>query len=93
MHRLFAQAYFYWKFKTFPIPLSHNLSVNILTDLTLRCFDTVFQRSYFSIELKVDFSLSNRSKIFTSNWLWIEICENVVSNKINITMTTINKKL
>ena len=61
----------------------------------LRCFDTVFQRRYryFSIALKVIFSLSDRYKIFTSNWLWIEICENVVLNKIDITMTTINKKL
>ena len=43
----------------------------------LRCFDTVFQRPYryFSIALKVVFSLSDRYKIFTSNWLWIEICE------------------
>ena len=32
--------------------------------------------------LKVIFSLSDRHKIFTSNWLWIEICENVVVNKI-----------
>ena len=38
------------------------------------------------------FSLSNRYKIFTRNWLWIEICENVVLSKIDITMTTINKK-
>ena len=41
--------------------------------------------------LKVVFSLSDRYKIFTSNWLWIEICENVVLSKIDITMTTINK--
>ena len=61
----------------------------------LRCFDTVFQRPYryFSIALKVFFSLSDRYKIFTSNWLWIEICENVVLSKVDITMTTINKKL
>ena len=32
-------------------------------------------------------------KIFTSNWLWIEICENVVLGKIDIAMTTINKKI
>ena len=63
--------------------------------LMLRCFDTVFQRPYryFSIALKVVFTLSNRYKIFTSNWLWIEICENVVLTKIDITMTTVNKKL
>ena len=45
------------------------------------------------IALKVFFSLSDRYKIFTSNWLWIEICENVVLTKIDITMTTTNKKL
>ena len=48
---------------------------------------------YFSIALKVVFSSSDRYKIFTSNWLWIEICENVVLSKIDMTMTTINKKL
>ena len=60
----------------------------------LRCFDTVFQRPYwyFSIALEVVFSLSDRYNIFTSNWLWIEICENAVLSKIDITMTTINKK-
>ena len=61
---------------------------------TLRCFDTVFQRPYryFSNALKVFFfSLSDRYKIFTSNWPWIEICENVVLSKIDITMTAINK--
>ena len=67
-----------------------------LTDgFTLRCLDTVLQRPYryFLIALKVVFSSSDRYKIFTSNWLWIEICENVVLSKIDITMTTINKKL
>ena len=61
----------------------------------LRCFDTVFLRPYryFSVALKVFFSLSDRYKIFTSNWLCIEICENAVLSKIDITMTTINKKL
>ena len=64
-------------------------------DCVLRCFDTVFQRPYryFSNALKVFFSLSDRYKISTSNCLWIEICENVVLSKIDITMTTINKKL
>ena len=43
----------------------------------LRCFDTVFKRPYryFSIALKVVFSLSR-------NWLWIESCENAVLSKI-----------
>ena len=59
----------------------------------LRCFDTVFQRPYryFSIAFKVILSLSDSYKIFSSNWLWIEICENVDLSKIDITMTTINK--
>ena len=62
--------------------------------IQLRCFDTVFQRPnrYFSKALKVVFSLSYRYIIFTSNWLWIEICENVVLSKIDITMTTTKKK-
>ena len=46
----------------------------------------------FFNHLKSGFSLSDRYKFFTSNWLWIEICENVVLGKIDITMTTINKK-
>ena len=62
--------------------------------LELRSFDTVFQKPYryFSIVLKVVFSSSDRYKIFTSNWPWNEISENVVLRKIDITMTTINKK-
>ena len=32
-------------------------------------------------------------KIFTSDKLWIEVCQNAVFSKIDITMTTINKKL
>ena len=78
-------------------PISPKSEKFVLSDKieALRCFDTVFQRPYryFSIALKVVFSLSDRYKIFTINWLWIEICENVVLNKIDITMTTINKKL
>ena len=59
--------------------------------IALRCFDTVFQGPYVPIFCD-SFSLSDRYKMFTSNWLWIEICENVVLSKIDITMTTINKK-
>ena len=47
----------------------------------------------FFNRLKSGFPLSDRYKIVTKNWLWIEICENVVLSKIDITMTTINKKL
>ena len=39
------------------------------------------------------FSFSDRYEISTSNWLWIEICENVDLSKIDITMTTLNKNL
>ena len=46
----------------------------------------------FINRLKSVFSLSDRYKIFTSNWRWIEICENVVLSKIDITMTTMNKQ-
>jgi len=52
----------------------------------LEAIPTFFNR------LKNVFSLSERYKIFTSNWRWIEICENVVLSKIDITMTTINKQ-
>ena len=45
----------------------------------------------FFNRLKSVFSLSDRYTVFTSNSLWIEMCENVVLSKINITMTTINE--
>ena len=37
-------------------------------------------------------SLSDRYEIFTTGWLWIEVSQNVVLSKIDITMATINKK-
>ena len=82
-------------FSTIEPRLANEILPNNNNNNTLRCFDTVFQRPYryFSIALKVFFSLSDRYKIFTSNWLWIEICENVVLSKIDITMTTTNKNL
>ena len=43
----------------------------------------------FFNRLKSVFSQYDRYKIFTSNWRWIEICENVVLSKIDITVTTI----
>ena len=61
----------------------------------LRCFDTVFRilYRYFSIALKEILSLSDRYKIFASDLLWIEVCQNVGLTEIDITMTTINKKI
>ena len=61
----------------------------------LRCFDTVFRRPYrcFSIALKVILSLFDCYKFFTSDCLRNEVCQNAVFSKINIIMTTMNKKL
>ena len=59
----------------------------------LRCFDTVFRRPYtryYSITLKEISSLFNRYEIFTTDWSWIKVCQNVVLSKIDVTMTTIN---
>ena len=36
--------------------------------------------------------MSDRDKIFASDWLWIEVYQNVVLTKIDITMKTIKKK-
>ena len=73
----------------------HNLRVREPEGIRKRCFDTVFGRPYrcFLITLKVILSLSDRYKLFTSDWIWIEVCQNAVFSKIDIFMTTINKKL
>ena len=63
--------------------------------ILMRCFDTLSRRPYrcFSIALKVISSLSDRHKIYNSDWPWIEVSQNAVFSKINITMSIINKKL
>ena len=63
--------------------------------IDLRCFDIVFQRPYryFSIAWKVISSLSDRYQIITNDWLYVEICHNIGFSKIDMTVTTINKKL
>ena len=38
----------------------------------------------FSVALKVILFLSDRHKIFTSDWLWTEVCQNAVFSKIDI---------
>ena len=48
---------------------------------------------FYRLKMKRFLSLSDRYKIFASNWLWIEVCQNVVLTKIGITMTTISKKI
>ena len=37
---------------------------------------------------EVILSLSDRYEIFTAIWLWIDVCQNVVLSKIDITMVT-----
>ena len=37
--------------------------------------------------------LSLSDEIFTTDWLWIQVCQYVVLGKIDIIMTTIYKKL
>ena len=63
--------------------------------IDLSCFDIFFQRPYryFSIAWKVISSLSDRYQIITNDWLYVEICHNIGFSKIDVTMTTINKKL
>ena len=62
--------------------------------LHFKVFWYIFRRPYryFSIALKVILMLSDRYKTFTCDWPWIEVCENAVLIKIDITMATINKK-
>ena len=59
----------------------------------LLCFSEAMPIFFNRLKSPVFFSLSYRYEIFASNWLWIEICENLVLSKIKITMTIINKKL
>ena len=37
--------------------------------------------------------LSLSDEIFTPDWLWIEVCQNVVLGKIDIILTTTDKRL
>ena len=37
-------------------------------------------------------TLSDRYENVTSDWLWIEVCQTAVLNKIDITMATMNKQ-
>ena len=56
------------KFSLTPVRCLNSRLAALQKCLRLRCFDTVFQRPYryFSIALKVFFSLSDRYKLFTS---------------------------
>ena len=59
------------------------------------CFDNRYSFSEtipgcFSIALKVILCLFDRYKLFTSDCLRNEVCQNAVFSKIDITMTTIN---
>ena len=93
MHRLFAQAYFYSEIQDIFDSLVAQPFSEYFDRFNFKVFRYSFSEAIFFNRLKSGFSLSDRCKIFTSNWLWIEICENVVLNKIDITMKTMNKKL
>ena len=43
--------------------------------------------------IRLNLSLSDLYKLFTSDWLRIEVCQNAVFSKLDITVTTISKKL
>ena len=72
----------------------YDCKAEVIISIQVEVFRYSFSRPYryFLIVWKVSFSLSDRYKIFTSDWRWIEICENVVLSEIDITMTTINKQ-
>ena len=76
------------------LSLSHFIVIFLTYCFILRYFNSVFGRPYwcFSVTLKVILSLSDRYKIFTSDWPRIKVCQNAVLSEINITMTRINKK-
>ena len=93
MHRLFAQAYFYSEIQDIFDSFVAQPFSEYFDRFNFKVFRYSFSEAIFFNRLKSGFSLSDRCKIFTSNWLWIEICENVVLNKIDITMKTMNKKL
>ena len=65
-----------------------------LKKVGLKVFRYSFWRLYrcFSISSKVISSLFDRYNIFTSDRLWIEVNQNAALSKIDIFMTTINKK-
>ena len=93
MHRLFAQAYFYSEIQDIFDSFVAQPFSEYFDRFNFKVFRYSFSEAIFFNRLKSGFSLSDRCKIFTSNWLWIEICENRVLNNIDITMKTMNKKL
>ena len=66
-------------------------SIRFVTLLLLKVFRYSFPGtiSIFFNRIKSVFFLVR--SIFTSNWLWIGICENEVLSNIDITMTTIKQ--
>ena len=78
MHRLFAQAYFYWEIQDISDSFVAQPFSEHFNRFNFKVFRYSFSEAIFFNRLKRGFSLSDRCKIFISNWLWIEICENVV---------------
>ena len=73
------------EFSVFPT-LAKRRHIKVLRYSFSEAIPTLFNR------LKSVFFDVRSLKIFTSSWRWIEICENVVLIKIDITMTTIKKQ-
>ena len=72
-------------------------AVNIFSGTRRR--DKVFRYSFWETipmflnfgHLKSDFILLRLLRSFTSDWIWIKVCQNTVFIKLDITMTTVKK--
>ena len=84
----------FWHFTWLQIACKQNEGQPFFVD-GLKVFRYSFSETIpmFFNRLKINLSLPDRHKIFTSDWLSIDVCQNAVFSKIHITMTTIKKKL
>ena len=82
----------FWHFNWLLIACKQNEGQPFFVDV-LKMFRYSFSETIamFFNRLKSNLSLADRHKIFTSDWLWIEVCQNAVFSKIDITMRTIKK--
>ena len=85
----------FWHFTWLQIACKQNEGQPFFVD-GLKVFRYSFSETIpmFFNRLKSNLSLPDRHKIFTSmDWLWIEVCQNAIFSKIDITMTTMKKTL
>ena len=82
----------FWHFNWLLIACKQNEGQPFFVD-GLKMFRYSFSETIamFFNRLKSNLCLADRIKIFTSDWLWIEVCQNAVFSKIDITMRTIKK--